>query len=318
MKTTIPWMYDGHRAAMQEAISQTPTVIRSGDLSGEYASALYLLTGLKNAWKWIQRYVYTYSNVIDHKAMLRLPSITIPEQYIIVVSNDLFGKDFLLLDDSLVGLATHLDDAMLYLALNGILLRHEEPTLAMLEEESNEEAGIVTTGYFPYNSEEKVMKTTIPWLYDGHREAMKEAILRIHAVNQSGDLSREYASALYLLTGLKDAWKRLQQYVYADSGEIDHDVMINLFSLRFAERNIISLSWDLFDHGGNRITASPAFLATQLDDTMLHLALNGILIRHNTITLAMLEEEGKEDTDIAITSCLPCNNAVTRCKGEKP
>ncbi len=55
------------------------------------------------------------------------------------------------------------------------------------------------------------MKTKMKWMYDGHREAMKEAVMRTRAIRPDGSLDSEYASALYLLTGMESIWPQLKE-----------------------------------------------------------------------------------------------------------
>ncbi len=132
------------------------------------------------------------------------------------------------------------------------------------------------------------MDTQIKWMYDGHREAMKGAaeLMGARAIRSNGTLDREYATALYLLTGMEDVWPRIEKYV--KSG-IDHEGMLGE-ALSGGERLIVALSGNLFNEGVY-IDFTPVDLIDRLDDDMFELAINGIILRRGNPTLAMLEEE---------------------------
>ncbi len=124
------------------------------------------------------------------------------------------------------------------------------------------------------------------WMYDGHREAMKQAVAETWAVNKTRSLSREYAAALYLLTGMESAWPRLKQYANRDG--IDHYRMLDE-PLSYAEQLIVGLSGNLFN-GGTYVDFAPIEFIDHLDDELLELAINGIKLRRGKPTMAMLEE----------------------------
>jgi len=130
-----------------------------------------------------------------------------------------------------------------------------------------------------------MMETKMKWMYDGHREAMKQAVTETRAINKAKELSREYAAALYLLTGMEFVWPRLKQYVNRDG--IDHEGMLDE-PLSCGERLIVGLAGNLFN-GGIYIDFAPIDLINHLDDSMLELAINGIALRRSNPTIAMLE-----------------------------
>lgn len=130
------------------------------------------------------------------------------------------------------------------------------------------------------------METKMKWMYDGHREAMKQAAAGTRAINRAGVLSREYAAALYLLTGMEYAWPRLKQYANRDG--IDHDGMLDE-PLSRGEKLIVGLAGNLFN-GCIYVDFAPIDLIDHLDDDMLELAINGIALRRGRPTEAMLEE----------------------------
>ncbi len=89
------------------------------------------------------------------------------------------------------------------------------------------------------------METKTKWMYDGHREAMKQAVAETPAI-KAGRLDREYAAALYLLTGMEYVWPRLKQYANRDG--IDHEGMLDE-PLSCGERLIVGLAGNLFNGG---------------------------------------------------------------------
>ncbi len=129
------------------------------------------------------------------------------------------------------------------------------------------------------------MKTTIPWMYDGHREAMKEAILQTPAVDSTGNLNWKYASALYLLTGLEDEWQQLQPYVTQNG--IAYAEMQRHGLLSYTEWLIVGLSEYLFCGSSCVCLSLRDFI--DLDNTMWDLALNGIALWRGTVTLTERE-----------------------------
>ncbi len=152
------------------------------------------------------------------------------------------------------------------------------------------------------------MKTTIYWAYDGHREAMKRAVMRTNPITWKGNIDRQFASALYLLTGLPDAWERLKPHI-KPGGTIDHHGMLDQESLTHEERFIVALSWNLFNEGNYYFKITPVDLAT-LDDAMMNLALSGIVLRHGRPNVAMFEEEKAKCTDFVTAHCPYCHKSV--------
>ncbi len=130
------------------------------------------------------------------------------------------------------------------------------------------------------------METKIKWMYDGHREAMKQAVSQTRAINKAGNLDREYAAALYLLTGMEDVWFRIEKYVNMDG--IDYEEILYR-PLSIGERIVVELSMNLFS-GSICIKFTPIDLVGCLDDYMFELAINGIILRRGRSTVAMLEE----------------------------
>ncbi len=130
------------------------------------------------------------------------------------------------------------------------------------------------------------MKTKMKWMYNGHQEAMKQAAMVTPAINRTGSLRREYAAALYLLTGMEYVWPRIEQY--ADMDGIDYKGILNE-PLSTGERLIVGLSGNLL-YRRTDIDFTPIDLIDILDDTMLELAINGIALRRWNLTVAMLEE----------------------------
>ncbi len=129
------------------------------------------------------------------------------------------------------------------------------------------------------------MKTKIKWMYDGHREAMKQAVMETPAINESGSLRREYAADLYLLTGMESVWPWLKQYAGMDG--IDFKGMLNE-PISSGERLIVGLSGNLL-YRHTYINFTPLDLIDGLDDAMFELAINGINLRQGRPTMAMLE-----------------------------
>lgn len=130
------------------------------------------------------------------------------------------------------------------------------------------------------------MEARMNWVYDGHRETMKRAVSETPAIDRAGRLSREYAAALYLLTGMEYVWPRLKQY--ADRDGIDHHSMLDE-PLSRGERIIVGLAGNLFN-GGSYVDFVPLDLIDHLDGAMFELALNGIALRRGNPTTAMFEE----------------------------
>jgi len=130
------------------------------------------------------------------------------------------------------------------------------------------------------------METKIKWMYDGHREAMREAIARTHAINARGNLRRDYAASLYLLTGMETVWPRIEKYAWWD--DIDYEGMLNE-PLSHGERLVVRLSRSLLK-GSTRVDFTPIDLISDLDDDMFELAINGIILRRGRPTLEMLDE----------------------------
>ncbi len=128
------------------------------------------------------------------------------------------------------------------------------------------------------------MKTTIHWAYDGHREAFQEALSQICAVNQDGKLNREYGTALYLLTGLEDAWPQLSQYVTL--GGIDHAKMLRRAALSTGEKLIVGLSGNLFN-SHTYVKFTPVDLIDYLDSDTWKMVLVAFAIRRGTLTLTL-------------------------------
>ncbi len=126
------------------------------------------------------------------------------------------------------------------------------------------------------------MKNAANWMYDGHQEAMEQAVKKTPAIKK-GVLSKEYAASLYLLTGLESAWSVLQKYVNRDG--IDHKGMLDE-PLSEGERLIVGLAGNLFN-GGIYIDFTPIDLIDSLDGAMLVMAINGILLRRGTLTAAI-------------------------------
>ncbi len=128
METKIKWMYDGHREAMKQAVSQTPAISNAGILlRSNYAAALYLLTGIESVWPRIEKYVSR--DGIDHAGMLDEP-LSYGEQLIVGLSGNLFN-DRTYINFSPVDLVGYLDDDMFDLAMGGIILCRRRPTLAI-------------------------------------------------------------------------------------------------------------------------------------------------------------------------------------------
>ncbi len=130
MKTKIKWMYAGHREAMKRAVSQTRAINKAGNLRRNYAAALYLLTGIENVWSQVAQYVNRYG--INYNEGILKESFSSGEWFIIALSENLFNGDCCI-DFTPIELIDYLNDAMFELAINGIILRRGNPTLAMLE-----------------------------------------------------------------------------------------------------------------------------------------------------------------------------------------
>lgn len=85
------------------------------------------------------------------------------------------------------------------------------------------------------------MKTTIYWAYNGHRETMKQAVMRTNPITWKGNIDRQFASALYLLTSLPDTWERFKPYIKL-GGTIDHHGILDQELFIHEERFIVALS----------------------------------------------------------------------------
>ncbi len=131
------------------------------------------------------------------------------------------------------------------------------------------------------------METKIKWMYDGRREAMKQAISQTRAIDRAGNLRRDYAAALYLLTGMESVWPQVAQYVNRYGIAYNGGILKKSFS--GGEWLIIALSENLFGEYCC-IDCTPADLADLLNDAMFELAMNGIILRRGTPTLDMLED----------------------------
>jgi len=128
------------------------------------------------------------------------------------------------------------------------------------------------------------MKTTIYWVYNGHREAFLQALSQTHAVTQDDEIKPEYGAALYLLTGLKNAWPRLKPYVTLMV--IDYEGMLSCESLNTEEQLIINLSQNLI-YSGPYFNFTPINLVYLLNDEMWELVMNGLALRRGTVTWTM-------------------------------
>ncbi len=129
------------------------------------------------------------------------------------------------------------------------------------------------------------MENKMKWMYDGHREAMKQAVAATPAISEAGNLRGAYAAALYLLTGMESVWPWLKQYANMDG--IDFKGMLNE-PISSGERLIVGLSGNLL-YRRTDISFTPIDLIDILDDTMFELAINGIILRQGRPTMAMLE-----------------------------
>ncbi len=119
-----------------------------------------------------------------------------------------------------------------------------------------------------------------------HRGRMKEAMKAAKAVSPSGWLDREYAAALFILTGMEWTWPRLKPY----TGEryIDCEGMLNDLHLSKGEELLVSLAGNLFN-GRTYSSFQPIDLIDVLDDEMLQLAITGFAIRRSDTNLAAFE-----------------------------
>lgn len=124
------------------------------------------------------------------------------------------------------------------------------------------------------------------WIYDGHMEAMRQAVFETAAINKMGGLRREYAATLYLLTGMEDVWLRIKHCVSRNG--IDYEEMLEE-PLSSGERLIVGLAGNLFN-GASYIHFTPMDLIDRLDDDMLKLAINGIALRRSNLPIVMLGE----------------------------
>ncbi len=148
------------------------------------------------------------------------------------------------------------------------------------------------------------MGNKMKWMYDGHPEAMKKAVMETPAIKK-GVLSRKYASALYLLTGMEYVWPRIEKY--ANRYGIDYNGILNE-PLSTGEQIIVELSWNLCNWYSH-INFTPIDLIGGLDDAMFELAVNGIILRKSNSTMAMLGA-GNERT-YTVTECCPhCESEI--------
>ncbi len=149
------------------------------------------------------------------------------------------------------------------------------------------------------------MQTMMKWMYDGHQEAMKQAVAQTPAINRAGSLRRNYAAALYLLTGMEYVWPRIEKY--ANRTGIDYKGILNE-PLSNGEQIIVELSWNLCDWYSH-INFTPIDLIGGLDDDMFELAINGIILRKSNSTRARLGA-GSERTYTVTEWCPHCESEI--------
>ncbi len=142
MENKIKWMYDEHPEAMKQVVMKTPA-IKDGFLSRAYGSALYLLTGMESVWSRLKKYVN--EDGINFKGMLAEP-LSRGELLIVKLAENLSdGGTFV--DFTPIDFISNLDDDMLKLAINGIIFRRENPTVAMLK--MDDERTYIVTEWCP-------------------------------------------------------------------------------------------------------------------------------------------------------------------------
>ncbi len=129
--TPIHWVYDGHREAFQQALSQlsqTHAVKPNGKINAEYGTALYLLTGLEYAWPRLQPYVT--DDGIDYQKMVNHVALSSGEELIVGLSSNLFNGGTYV-DATPLDLVGFLDNDTWQMVLVAFALRRGTLTLTM-------------------------------------------------------------------------------------------------------------------------------------------------------------------------------------------
>jgi hypothetical protein len=116
---------------------------------------------------------------------------------------------------------------------------------------------------------------------DEHMDRLLAALQKTGAIKPDGRIDSYYGASLYLLTGLKYAWPRLQKYVC--SGYIDFKPMLQS-GLSSGEAIIVRMAGNFYN-GGFWDGTTPFDIVSTLDEEHRELALTAMILRPMRLTI---------------------------------